>query len=142
MALYFAVMRDSSEMDEESEVDACLWVLDPSKLNHLNDESFPYISKSANDEHFIERYKKVIAIHAPYMDLRMKMQQSVFTVHGHHRTLQEERGVNLFLIKKIVIPYELKIDIQKCLSAFGVTRATLFPDMGSIAKTIREDVFG
>ena len=134
VALYFAVI------DEKDTNDACLWMLDPRRLNNIGREPFPYISSDGNEELFAEGYDKILAIHAPYVDLRMKMQQSEFTVHGHYRALDVEDGVNLFLKKRITIRHELKAEIRERLKVLGVTRASLFPDMDSIAKFIKNDV--
>ena len=143
VALYFTVNYISDESEKENKTkDACLWMLDPCRLNNRSGKPFPFVSRQKIEGLFKEEHKEVLAVHAPYIDLRMKMQQSVFTIHGHHRALEKEKGVNLFLRRKIVIPYSLKTEIRKRLKALGVTRSTLFPDMDSIAKTIKEDVLG
>ena len=148
VALYFAVIDkdDKDDKDDyenkEGEGDGCLWVLDPRRLNNISGKSFPYDSKDETGVLFTEEHDKIYAIHAPYVDLRMKMQQSEFTVHGHNGALEQEVGVNQFLKKKIIIRHELKESIREHLKVFGITRAALFADMDNIAKFIKKDVLG
>ena len=138
IALYFAVCDKSKD-----KIDGCLWVLDPSQLNKVHEAPFPYVlDKDA--ENFFEKkeFVEILAIHAPYADWRMKMQQSEFTLHSYYAALEDERGASLFLKEKIIIPYNLKPEIRKRLSVLGVTRETLFPDLDNIAQTIKGDMLG
>ena len=133
-ALYFAMCDKKHDSSN-----ACLWVLDPRQLNKHHKEKFPYVLGGQHDKMFTESDDKILAIHAPYINLRMKMQQSEFTVHTHYAALENQLGAALFLKEKIVIPSQLKAEIRKRLAALGVTRSTLFPDLDSIARTIKED---
>ena len=143
VALYFSAIDTSNRKNNENkedETDGCLWVLDPRRLNNSNGTSFPYVSGDEAGVLFTEKHDKIYAIHAPYVDLRMKMQQSEFTVHGHNGALEREYGMNHFLVRKIIVKHELKERIRERLNIFGITRAALFADMDNIAKSIKKDV--
>ena len=138
-ALYFAVCHE--ELDGNMNP-ACLWVIDPVQLNRVHGQAFPYISTRERDDIFKESSERVLALHAPYIDLRMKVQQSQFTVHANYSDLQMGAGSSQFLKEKINIPSFLRKNIRKHLARLGVTRASLFPDLDSIAKSIKEERLG
>ena len=135
IALYFSVYDPEYE-----DLDACLWVIDPSQLNKMHKASFPYVWDSNQEIIFSEESDRVLAIHAPYTDLRMKMQQSEFTLHAHYGALEDSLGAELFLKEKIIIPQHLKKEALQCLSSLGVTRGTLFPDFDNISKEIKDNI--
>ena len=134
-ALYFAVCDKSQDKS-----DACLWVLNPSHLNKIHNASFPHVYDNDQETIFTKASKLVLAIHAPYTDLRMKLQQSEFTLHADYRAIEDESGAEIFLQEKIIIPGHLKHKIRARLASLGVTRSTLFPDMDNIAQAIKDDI--
>ena len=138
VALYFAVCDERRDKE-----DGCLWVLDPSQLNNVYKAPFPYVLDEEKEEVFeVEGTERVLAIHAPYADWRMKMQQSEFTLHSYYVALEEEWSSSLYLKEKIIIPSDLKPEIRERLSTLGITRETLFPDLDNIAKAIKYDILG
>ena len=138
-ALYFAVCHEEHDGSMDR---ACLWVIDPVQLNRFHGQAFPYISAREKDKVFQEDSDRVLALHAPYVDLRMKVQQSRFTVHANYRDLEAEVGSSQFLKEKIFIPSVLRNNIRNLLARLGVTRASLFPDFEGIAKSITEENLG
>ena len=138
IALYFAVC--DGRRDKK---DGCLWVLDPQQLNKIHDDArFPYVLDKKTEKIFEEESNLALAIHAPYIDLRMKVQQAEFTLHTHYAALEDKFDAKSFLKGKIIIPSRLKPEIRKRLSNLGVTRETLFPDLDNIAKAIKDDILG
>lgn len=134
-ALYFAVC-DPKHDDK----DACLWALDPSQMNRRHKESFPFECDGGNEEIFTEESVRVLAIHAPYTNLRMKMQQSEFTLHTHYEPLEKELGAELYLKQKVIVRKQIKPNLRNKLLTLGITRSALFPDLDNIAQTIKDDV--
>ncbi|CAA6603845.1 hypothetical protein MTBLM1_160009 [Rhodospirillaceae bacterium LM-1] len=135
-ALYFAVC--SSKHDDK---DGCLWALDPSQLNKLHKAEYPQeCDGGAGERLFTETSDRILAIHAPYTNLRMKVQQSEFTLHTNYKSLEKSLGAQLFLKEKIIIDRKIKEETRKRLRALGTNRASLFPDLDNIAQTIKDDV--
>jgi FRG domain len=134
-ALYFAVC-DPKHDDK----DACLWVLDPSQLNTRHKESFPFECDGGSDEIFTEDTNRALAIHAPYTNLRMKLQQSEFTLHTFYAPLEKELGAEQYIKQKIIVRKQFKSVLREKLLSLGVTRGTLFPDLDNIAQTIKDNV--
>ena len=129
-ALYFAV-------NDHDDCDGCLWELKPSSLNRQYGKAFPFSKKIRKN--LIKKGEKVLAIHAPYTNLRMKSQMSEFTMHAHYEAMENDQKIRESL-KKISISHTIKEEIRKRLSNLGITRAALFPDLDNIAKTIKESI--
>ncbi len=133
VALYFAVYQP-----EHDKKDACLWMLDPSQLNNFHREKFPLECDGDNENLFEEVSHKVLAIHAPYTDLRMKMQRSEFTLHTHYGAVDADIKSSVFLKEKIIISHRIKASLRNKLQSLGIDRSTLFPDLDNIAQSVRD----
>ena len=72
---------------------------------------------------------KEVAFLMPYSRTsRIAAQSGVFTVHNEPCNSYDDGA-----IKKLLIPNELRDQIKKKLSHFGINHSTLFPDLGGIA---------
>ncbi len=137
VALYFAVCNKKNSND-----DACIWILDPSALNNfykkpsiLVDFS-DYLPDNTNSKG--NDNKGVFAIHSPYSSLRMKMQQSEFTIHPHFDAM--DKNIQFYnCLKKLIINHKIKEELLDKLVALGIDRSFLFPDLDSIAFQIKEN---
>jgi len=69
------------------------------------------------------------------IDPRMLLQQSVFTIHGSAKPLEQFPNSDEFLMR-FIIPPEMKPRIQDVLRLCGITQATLFPDLGHLADQL------
>ncbi len=65
---------------------------------------------------------------------RIPAQQGVFTVHPNPTTPYDSES-----LIKLVVPSDLRQEIQLALDAFGINRASLFPDLDGIAAMIAWD---
>ena len=135
VALYFAVCDRSKD-----DVDACIWQLDPSMLNRFHGKKFPLECDVKNVSLFEENSDAVLAIHAPYTNLRMKMQMSEFTLHTNYLAMTPEIKSTLFLKEKLIISSAIKCKLRRRLRNLRIDRGFLFPDLDNIARTVREDI--
>ena len=132
VALYFAVCDDKKD-----NVDACIWQLDPSRLNRFYRYNEPTIQ--CKNEHFTEISNETLAIHAPYTNLRMMVQRSEFTLHTHYDAIDSAVNASVFL-KKITISKKIKRELRSKLNSLGINRGALFPDLDNIARTVSDDI--
>jgi hypothetical protein len=135
VALYFAVCNKKHD-----DKDACLWVLDPSQLNRFYKEAYPLECDGKNENLYIDNTDTVFAIHAPYTNLRMKMQRSEFTVHTHYNAIEGDVSASVFLKEKIIVSKALKNELRNKLRSLGIDRSFLFPDLDNIAITVKENI--
>ncbi len=132
---------------ETSQVDACIWVLLPSKLNKQEgfvECLFPVDAETVQGMllpafkdrmHDPELCNKIIACHFIGNDLRMYCQQSNFTVHNSLRKLEDICDSNT--LYKIIIPKERKQYFWYCLNVFGITEGFVYPDPEHISKELK-----
>jgi hypothetical protein len=132
VGLYYAV--SNSKHDDK---DGCIWVLNPSQLNRHYKQNFPL---KVEENHFTNNKQEIYAIHAPYTNLRMKVQQSELTLHMDYQPIEELLAASIFIKEKIVISKSIKPELREKLSALGINRSFLFPDLDNIAKTVVEDL--
>jgi hypothetical protein len=139
IALYFAVNKEPDEP-------ASLWALNPLKLNrkqfpNSNKAIFLYnspevekIINSAFDGAFSgEKY--ILAMAGLEFDLRIFVQQSVFTIHASPISLEDlQKELNDTFLYEINIPAEDKNSLRQALEIFGITESHLFPDIQSLAS--------
>jgi hypothetical protein len=62
---------------------------------------------------------------------RITAQNGVFTVHPNPTTSYDSES-----LIKLVVPSDLRLEIQLALNAFGINRASLFPDLDGIAALL------
>lgn len=139
IALYFAVYKlNHTEHDK----DACIWVLDPKALNETYKKSFPLVLEKEGVKTLYESDKnphiKSLAIHAPYNDLRMRMQKSEFTIHTTYENMEDYNSG--FLKEKIIISKDIKDEILKRMEHLGIDHPFLFPDPDNIGLGVTQKI--
>jgi hypothetical protein len=142
IAVYFAVQ-------ECPDVDGCVWGLSPSGLNEtfngtdglvkIGDSKVIKIAESAFTGSG-SPFDGILAIDGQEIDPRMLAQMSRFTLHSD-RTPLEELGTDNWL-RQYMIPKEAKPKIRNQLSALGIRRSNLFPDLENLAGELRDAITG
>jgi hypothetical protein len=144
IAAYFAV----ENWNMQSDVDGCIWILSPSKLNVS--EGFQQYLYSI-DSHtalqmirpaFKKEYEpenrnvidKILACYPIEHNMRIYVQQSAFTLHNTDRRLEEINQDGL--LKKIQIPGSAKERIAYELNLMGITLSHVYPDAQNIATEL------
>ena len=130
VALYFAV----SDIKKDN-ISACLWCLDPNKLNRFFKTKYPF---QYSEESFTTESEKILAIQTPYADLRMRMQNSEFSLHANYHAFEENVNASLFL-EKFIIDCDIKLTLLEKLTVFGINRGFLFPDLANIAQDVADN---
>ena len=140
IALYFAV-----ENEKENEKDAVIYALQPFNLNSkqcniigIPSPVYPELGAIFN-EAFIKNDtnpdERTAAFQTEQFDVRHLVQQSVFTVHGCAKSMEELDDCDEFL-GKIVIPYYAKVHLRAMINVLGITRAYLFPDLDNLSAEL------
>ena len=141
IALYFSVCETSYK--DHSTENSCIWVLDPKALNKTYKKPFPLLLQ---DKEVKELYDsgdsqmQSLAIHAPYTNLRMRMQKSEFTIHTTYETMENYKYNTTFLKEKIIISKEVKEKILKKLHNLGIDQCFLFPDLDNIGLGVTKKI--
>jgi hypothetical protein len=78
---------------------------------------------------------EVLASMPAEIDTRMMLQQSVFTIHGSAKPLEEFEGNEHFLMR-FIIPATAKAEMRKVLQICGIDQASLFPDLEHLAAEL------
>jgi hypothetical protein len=144
VALFFAVERDSGSA-------GCLYALNPSELNSQM-SGFAGIATADNSsvaEAAREAFRtldsqmprptqplQTIALGPIETDLRMLVQNGVFTIHRSAQDLNGAPNHERFLVK-FEIPETSKPGLRWTLQRLGITRSALFPDLESLAAELR-----
>lgn len=138
IAAFFAVAIGSRDRN------AAIWLLSPGKLNLLYGESMIPLLSSSHISSLVEgafnwhlKGDKVLAVQAPYIDLRMAMQLSHYTIHGHRESLEDHPEASSYL-RKLVIPQDAMDEFNGDLTILGVRRSTIFPDLENLAAELEE----
>jgi hypothetical protein len=154
VALFFAVEDDEAN----AHIDGALWALSPGQLNNemigpdqyrllltedpqvqrlvaLAYEPDPTLHKEATPL----VAGKALAVGTREIDPRVMVQQGAFTIHAGEKNLidMEMKADRPWLIG-FRIPWEAKADLRTVLEGLGVSRSSLFPDLGSLAKHLKE----
>ena len=139
VALYFAVQECPHD-------DGCVWGLWPSGLNEAFNGSYglvrigdPKVIKIAESAFTaIGSSDDVIAaIDGQEIDPRMLAQMSRFTLHSHRTPLEALFGTHKWL-RQYTIPKDAKAKIRNQLTALGIRRSNLFPDLVNLAGELRD----
>lgn len=145
IGLFFAV-KDLSDIKQPS-----VWIVDPFWLNEksvgISNIFYSDIGRQSSGDQVTNLYlrdseempKYPIAIIPPYIDERLRVQKSCFTIHGslengiHElaKTNPENRLVRLE-ISESAAP-----KIKNSLINIGITDSTLFPDLEGLAREVR-----
>ncbi len=139
VAAYFAVERP----DE----DGCIWALWPTGLNRASGAADGFVQiRDPNVKKIAESAfrgtsspEEVIAIDGQEIDPRMLAQMSRFTLHSNRTPLEQvpESAKSANWLRQFVIPKNAKARISAQLSAFGIRRSNLFPDLASLATELK-----
>jgi hypothetical protein len=143
VALYFAV-----ESDEPA--DGCIWALWPGQLNahfggppslvQMRDPRVAEIAaKAFSTEGSCDAV--ILAIDGREIDPRMLVQMGRFTIHGVPHVIENLIGSPRWL-RRYIVPRNDKMKLRHQLSALGVRRANLFPDLTNLARELREARYG
>ena len=129
-------------------LDACVWVLVPSRLNER--EGFGHciypIDADTTQEMLLPAFKhnhhnpevadRILACSSTDNNLRMYAQQSNFTVHNSLQRLEDICDENT--LYKIIIPCERKKYFIDSLRVFGITEGSIYPDLDHISSDLRD----
>lgn len=146
IAAYFAV-ENWEQLQHE---DGCIWILSPSKLNAREGfENYLYsidshtalqMIRPAFKKEYVPENKhvidKILACYPIEHDMRIYVQQSAFTLHNTNRKLAQihEEG----LLKKIMIPGEVKERLAYELNIMGISLSHVYPDAQNIAAELTD----
>lgn len=155
IAAYFAVC-DQSKWDRPG----AIWALAPHVLNksivgtEMNITAHDRVGHLAANlsfmreehENMTEEYRDtaerltrgIVAIEPDEIDLRMLLQQSVFTIHGSLIKDESKAFPDACLIKYL-IPSGMKEIFAHALACAGVRRSTVFPDLDNLATELRDE---
>lgn len=138
VAAYFAVLEHPDE-------DGCIWALWPTGLNRSFEAANglvqirdPRVAKFAESAFTEKRSPEevIIAIDGQEIDPRMLAQMSRFTLHSCRAAL-EQIPESAGWLRQFVIPKNAKAKIRAQLSALGIRRSNLFPDLASLATELK-----
>ncbi len=144
VALFFAV-----EDPKHNERDAALWALHPIRLNEVtHDEKLLFFTGHTKLRLLFEeafhrtssKTGKIAAVLPDRSDLRQIIQQSMFTVHGTDKAISTLEKADTFL-RKISIPKTAKSTMQMALQQLSISRASLFPDLENLSRSILQQGF-
>lgn len=135
VAAFFAAAEGAIECD------AAIWLLDPAGLNRsFGVFAIPLLSSPAVKDEVGGAFswpssKRILAVHASQIDVRMAVQLSQFTIHGADFALDQHPHADQFLTK-LVIPKDALQPFRHELSILGVRRSSLFPDLDNLAREL------
>lgn len=75
--------------------------------------------------------ENVTFLYPYHITKRITAQNGVFTAHPNPTTPYDSDS-----LIKLVVPSDLRLEIQEALNSFGINRASLFPDLDGIASRI------
>jgi len=136
VAAYFAVLEHPND-------DGCIWALWPNRLNRffdaanglvqIRDQKVREIAESAFTGRRSHEAFPAMAIDGQEIDPRMLAQMSRFTLHSDPMPLD-----SVIWLRQFVIPKDAKARVRAQLSALGIQRSNLFPDLASLATDTRD----
>jgi len=153
IALYFALLEE----------EPVVWMLDPIKLCQISTED-KIPENSPLTLTWVDPAKNILrknidaawgleegaidfpaAVKPTYIDVRMSVQKSCFTVHGSvkkglSQLVNDDKKEFNKLLNKYIIAKESVNQMKKDLMFMGITHATLFPDLPGLAKEL-ESIF-
>jgi hypothetical protein len=154
VALFFAINYKLFE-ENESDTTACIWILDPYKLNKKSIKSEGILTVEDLDEYDYSNYlnaeetenkrkikkhaklfKNPIAIYPIKSHPRILSQDGYFTIHGTNK-LPLEKICNKCL-KKINIPDEALLDAANYLKHANINQYSLFPDLEGLCRHLKQ----
>lgn len=143
IALYFAVEEYIYGAAEPC--DACIWVLEPHKMNELEglgiytpsiDAAMCRDMLSPAFYHLAVENSKVLAVMAAESDLRMFVQQGCFTIHSYQGALNRRQGSEGYL-SSLRVPVNKIREIAIELDVCGFRKGDIFPDLQHLADELK-----
>ena len=143
IAVFFATETYYKNPD----VDACVWVLAPGRLNEsegFGNCVYPLDADTAQDMllpafkdrgHNPDVADKIIACRSTENNMRMYSQQANFTVHNSLRKLVDICDSET--LYKIIIPADRKLYFLESLRVFGITEGFIYPEPEHISNDLR-----
>lgn len=143
IATFFA----TETYQEATDIDACVWVLNPELLNEKEGFGrcvYP-IDADTTQEMLLPAFKhahhnpdlrgKILACSSTDNNLRMYVQQSNFTVHNSLDCLEDICDEHM--LYKIIIPKVRKEYFIGNLRVFGITEGSVYPDLDHISNDLK-----
>lgn len=140
VAVYFATVAEVGD-----DTDAALWALSPTGLNLQQRKREAICMPGSRDlrwlsnEAFVPNMdgpdSRILSVQTEQSDLRHMVQQSVFTIHGCSTPISDLPEANKYLAR-IRIPGKAKPTFRQVIALFGISRATLFPDLENLAAEL------
>jgi hypothetical protein len=155
VALYFAAHDDTK--------DGCIWALDHGRMNlqmlqaqrfsAADDPEVNQIVEVAFDVDTSARVaktatlaQKALAVGPREIDYRMLVQQGAFTIHADATDLADVKYDSMAKPtpwrRAFRIPKADKPHLREMLTALGIRKSTLFPDLAALAEELKEYVYG
>jgi hypothetical protein len=136
IAAFFAV-------NDHPEEDGALWALNPFALNANQIRKNSILSAIGSTlpifrAPFVEKSSEqsvTAAVAGRELDIRMLIQQSVFTIHGTVTPIEAIPGADNFT-RWLLVPADSKALIRRQLRTLGVSLHTLFPDLEHLASDL------
>ena len=144
IALFFALEKYVYE-DFNDGKEACIWILEPHKLNYLEGlgELTPSIESSTCIELINPAFddkanecNKVMAVMASECDTRMFVQQGGFTIHARSEPLTDNSD-SMEYLTKLIIPEDCVVKLAREIDYCGFRRGDLFPDLINLSKELK-----
>jgi hypothetical protein len=167
VALYFAVSSIrpypvipkaedwDDEVKEPSEFDAnsaAVFAINPRKFNRTVHADIKNVVDVAQNFDYWKAYSRPmeittakfdiqhpLCITAPQISPRMRAQSGLFTIHGRDINALDYFSEVRALLTKILIPFENALTIQRELHQFGISEASIYPSLESVAKDVHVD---
>lgn len=144
IAAFFAVHPSVQPQALGDGTAASIWAVAPGRLNEdqglepllytLNAGELHGSLRPAFKEHACS--KRVVAAVPFESDIRMQVQQGVFTVHTHGDPLEAVPGTSLWL-HQFLIPADARTSMAREVDSLGLGLADIFPDLTSLAQELR-----
>jgi len=149
VALYFALAGRASlsrsegkeAVDEFSEQCGAVYVLDPGHLNSSfggPDAPIDVVADFKQWKHYVDAGPGAfdpIAIHAHFVDERMRSQFGAFTLHGYNTWRLDYYDHIRLKLHKILIPHALFPRLRRSARLLGMTEEFLLPDFLGLDKS-------
>jgi hypothetical protein len=137
VAVYFA-----TDVEARDDSDGVLWALLPTHLNlqQLKRDAICVPGSGDLRQLCVEAFvgnrnnpdRRILSVLTEQSDLRHMVQQSVFTIHGCNTPISDLPAADTF-VARIRIPAKAKPAFRQVLQIFGISRASLFPDLENLA---------
>jgi hypothetical protein len=159
IALYFAV-----ENNERDKKDGCLWALQASHMNRQMSgnhwlcspeywgvkQSVELAFSDPTSRAGLRVPPKALAVGPREIDYRMLAQQGVFTIHSDDDDLADVAYSNPPAGTDPPTPWRrafrisanAKPKLREMLTALGIKKSTLFPDLGALAEELKDGSYG